>query len=165
MRGRRSFFALKIIVKDVFKNTTPTGNEHRVCIAKPSRRRCVRLARGSAVPPETPSKRTKGILEAMRKRATHINIRTTPDEKSRIENHAKKCGLILSEYLRKLANDYEPKPLPPLDYRALMKQITDLYTDFNEWGETGYADILVVVLQEMLAAISPQKSGGKSGNN
>jgi len=101
----------------------------------------------------------------MRKRATHINIRTTPEEKSRIESHAKKCGLSLSEYLRKLANGYEPKPLPPLDYRALMRRITDLYADFNEWGETGYANILVGVLQEMLAAISPQKSGGKSGDN
>ena len=100
----------------------------------------------------------------MRKRATHINIRTTPEEKSRFERNAKKCGLSLSEYLRKLANGYEPKPLPPLEYRALMNRITDLYIDFNEWGETRYADMIVGILQEMLTAISAEKRSG-NGNN
>ena len=45
----------------------------------------------------------------MRKRETHISVRTTPQEKARFERNAKLCCLSLSEYLRQLANGYEPK--------------------------------------------------------
>ena len=93
----------------------------------------------------------------MRVRETHINVRTTHQEKAKIERNAKRCGLSLSEYLRKLANGYEPKPLPPLEYRELMNTVTDLYVNFNEWGETQYADMLVGVLLKMQAAITPEK--------
>ena len=40
-----------------------------------------------------------------------INIRITEKEKLRMETTAKKCGLSLSEYLRKRGLGYEPKPL------------------------------------------------------
>ena len=40
-----------------------------------------------------------------------INIRITEQEKLRMETTAKKCGLSLSEYLRKRGLGYEPKPL------------------------------------------------------
>ena len=40
-----------------------------------------------------------------------INIRITEKEKQRMESIAQKCGLSLSEYLRKRGLGYEPKPL------------------------------------------------------
>ena len=40
-----------------------------------------------------------------------INIRITEKEKLRMESIAQKCGLSLSEYLRKRGLGYEPKPL------------------------------------------------------
>ena len=40
-----------------------------------------------------------------------INIRITEKEKHRMESIAQKCGLSLSEYLRKRGLGYEPKPL------------------------------------------------------
>ena len=40
-----------------------------------------------------------------------INIRITEKEKQRMEAIAGKCGLSLSEYLRKRGLGYEPKPL------------------------------------------------------
>lgn len=47
----------------------------------------------------------------MRQRSYGINIRVTQQEKKRIERHAKKCGLTVSEYLRQLANGHEPQKL------------------------------------------------------
>jgi len=44
----------------------------------------------------------------MRNRTFGINIRVTEQEKKRIEKYAKKCKLSVSEYLRQLANGYEP---------------------------------------------------------
>ena len=100
----------------------------------------------------------------MRKRTKHIDIRLTPEEKSKIDNNAKKCGLSTSEYMRQLAHGYEPKPLPPLDYRELKERITDLYLEFNERGERQYADWLMGTLKEMIVAISPKK-GGSDGDH
>ena len=40
-----------------------------------------------------------------------INIRITEKEKQRMETIAQKCGLSLSEYLRKRGLGFEPKPL------------------------------------------------------
>ena len=40
-----------------------------------------------------------------------INIRVTEKEKQRLEQLAGKCGLSLSEYLRKRGLGYEPGPL------------------------------------------------------
>jgi antitoxin component of RelBE/YafQ-DinJ toxin-antitoxin module len=92
----------------------------------------------------------------MNKRTGSIELRVSAEEKSRFAINAKKCGLSLSEYLRMLANGYSPKPLPPEDYRELMNRITDLYLEFNERGEAKYADLLIGVLRDMTAAISPK---------
>ncbi|MCL2857249.1 MAG: hypothetical protein FWE19_05965 [Oscillospiraceae bacterium] len=98
----------------------------------------------------------------MRKRETHINVRTTPQEKSCFERNARKCGLSLSEYLRKLANGYEPQTAPPLEYAELIRLLTEIYNDFRESGDTMYTTLLAEVLLEMQVAISPVK---RDGNN
>ena len=52
------------------------------------------------------------IIMANRQRNLGINIRVTPAEKKKIERNAKKCRLTVSEYLRQLAMNVEPKELP-----------------------------------------------------
>lgn len=54
----------------------------------------------------------------MRKRTQGINVRVTTAEKCKIERSAAGCGLTVSEYLRRRALGYTPKPktsfsLPP----------------------------------------------------
>ena len=100
----------------------------------------------------------------MRKRNTHINIRTTLEEKTRFEKNANKCGLSLSEYLRMLANRYEPKQLPPLDYKELKDAVIGLHLRYYEDGDTKYADLMIEMLKEMVAVITPAK-GGSDGNH
>ena len=101
----------------------------------------------------------------MRERTYQINIRATEKERQRYIRNAKKCGLSLSEYLRKLANGYAPKPLPPIEYTELMQMISDLYVDFHSTGEEKYANLLIRVLQEMTASITPGKRGEADGND
>lgn len=47
----------------------------------------------------------------MNKNKKLINIRVTEKEKQRLESLAGKCGLSLSEYLRKRGLGYEPGPV------------------------------------------------------
>lgn len=99
----------------------------------------------------------------MRVRETYINIRTTPQEKFRFEQNAKRCGLSLSEYLRKLANGYAPKPLPPVEFAELIRLLTEIYDDFCATSETEYARFIVGVLSDMLEAVTPQKRSDNDG--
>ncbi len=101
----------------------------------------------------------------MRERTFQINIRATERERSRYARNAKKCGLSLSEYLRKLANGYEPKPLPPVEYNELKNMISELYVEFYTTGEKKYANMLINILQEMTEAIAPAKGSGVNGDN
>jgi hypothetical protein len=101
----------------------------------------------------------------MRERTVQINIRATEKERTRYIRNAKKCGLTLSEYLRKLANKHEPKSLPPLEYSELMQMISDLYVDFYSTGDAKYADLLIHVLQNLQKAIAPNKRGDEDGDD
>ena len=51
-------------------------------------------------------------IMANRQRNLGINIRVTPAEKKKIVRNAKRCKLTVSEYLRQIAMDVEPKELP-----------------------------------------------------
>ncbi|MCL2409966.1 MAG: hypothetical protein FWC96_10230 [Oscillospiraceae bacterium] len=96
----------------------------------------------------------------MRTRETHINIRTTPQEKARFQQSAKRCGLPLSEYLRKLANGYEPQAAPTAEYAELTRLLTDIYNDFRITGEDVYARLIADVLLELQASINPVRRYG-----
>ena len=52
------------------------------------------------------------IIMANRQRSLGINIRVTSAEKKKIVRNAKKCKLTVSEYLRQIAMNVEPKELP-----------------------------------------------------
>ncbi len=68
---------------------------------------------------------------ANRQRNLGINIRVTPAEKKKIERNAKKCRLSVSEYLRKLAMDIEPKELPSKEIEESFLRINDVINDIE----------------------------------
>lgn len=68
---------------------------------------------------------------ANRQRNLGINIRVTPAEKKKIERNAKKCRLTVSEYLRKLAMNIEPKELPSKDIEESFLRINDVINDIE----------------------------------
>ena len=61
----------------------------------------------------------------MKERKVQLKMRATEKEKVRIENKAKKCGLSVSEYLRKRALGYSPKALLPESFYELTEKIPD----------------------------------------
>ena len=101
----------------------------------------------------------------MRTRETHINVRTTPQEKARFARNARRCGLSLSEYLRKLANGYEPKEALPVQFAESIRLLSALHNDFRDSGDVQCARLLAQVLMELHRQILPKKRGGCNGDN
>ena len=79
----------------------------------------------------------------MRERAVHINLRVTEREKIIIVRNARKCGLSVSEFLRKLALGYTPKAMPSFEYQQLNHTLMTLYAVFKENSSQENADVIV----------------------
>ena len=70
-----------------------------------------------------------------RKRNLGINIRVTLQEKKKIERNAKKCRLTVSEYLRQIAMEVEPKELPSDEILRSIMRLQTLAGRFNKYSE------------------------------
>lgn len=68
----------------------------------------------------------------MNKRDKSIYVRVTQNEHISIHRKADKCGLSLSEYLRKLALGYTPKSTPPTAFHQFYSRINKLYSLCND---------------------------------
>lgn len=79
----------------------------------------------------------------MRERAIHLNLRVTEKEKIIIVRNARKCGLSVSEFLRKLALGYIPKAMPTFEYQQLNQTLMTLYAAFKENGSQENVDVIV----------------------
>ena len=91
---------------------------------------------------------------ANRQRNLGINIRVTAAEKKKIERNAKKCRLTVSEYLRKLAMDIEPKELPSKEIEESFLRINDVINDIEAMkkrsAEPAMRDFLTGVSAKLL---------------
>ena len=91
---------------------------------------------------------------ANRQRNLGINIRVTPAEKKKIERNARKCRLSVSEYLRKLAMDIEPKELPSKEIEESFLRINDVINDIERMksrsAEPAMKDLLTDVSAKLL---------------
>ena len=77
---------------------------------------------------------------ANRQRNLGINIRVTPQEKKKIERNAKKCRLTVSEYLRQLAMNKEPKELPSEEMMQSLIRLNNVISAFEKNSETATTD-------------------------
>ena len=75
-----------------------------------------------------------------RQRNLGINIRVTPHEKKKIERNAKKCKLTVSEYVRQLAMNKEPKELPSEEMMQSLMRLNDVISAFEKNSEAATAD-------------------------
>lgn len=75
-----------------------------------------------------------------RQRNLGINIRVTPYEKKKIERNAKKCRLTVSEYLRQLAMNQEPKELPSEDMIKSLMRLRTVISAFEKASENASTD-------------------------
>lgn len=67
----------------------------------------------------------------MRSKTLGINVRVTPEEKERLQQNAKHCGLSVSEYLRKLGLGKDVKAATDEKIYKTFRLIRQLKKDFE----------------------------------
>ena len=99
----------------------------------------------------------------MKEKTVQIHFRATEKERCEFQHNASKCGLTLSEYLRKLAAGHEPKSLPPIQYGELVSVLSDLYVEFQRQGRKEAEEKILYLATRLTDAISPEDN--KNGDN
>lgn len=88
-------------------------------------------------------------------------MRATEKEKVRIENKAKKCGLSVSEYLRKRALGYSPNTILPESFYELTEKIGVLYESLGTLNSTELQAEVLKLLDEIYAKLlTPDRKDG-----
>ena len=82
-----------------------------------------------------------------------VEIQNNRKEKIRIENKAKKCGLSVSEYLRKRALGYSPKALLPESFYEFTEKIGVLYEALGTLNSTELQAEVLKLLDEIYAKL------------
>ena len=85
----------------------------------------------------------------MKERINSIYVRVTENEKQRIKNKADKCGLTISEYLRKRALGYSPKALLPESFYEFSSKLGDLYEQINKDYSTELEERILSLIDEI----------------
>ena len=99
----------------------------------------------------------------MKERKVQLKMRTTEKEKVRIENNAKKCGLSVSEYLRKRALGYSPNAILPESFYEFAEKIGILYEVLGTLNSTELQAEVLKLLDEIYAKLLTP--GRKDGDN
>ena len=89
----------------------------------------------------------------MKEKKNSIYVRVTEKEKIRIENKTKKCGLSVSEYLRKRALGYSPKALLPESFYEFTEKIGILYEALGTLNSTELQAEVLKLLDEIYAKL------------
>ena len=102
----------------------------------------------------------------MKIRTVGINVRVTPDEKRKILRNSRQCGLNLSEYLRKLALGYQPRPLQPHEFDEFSYVLEKIYTDFHRSFDEETLHKFLLILQAIQEKfILPRRIGNGNDKN
>lgn len=89
----------------------------------------------------------------MKERKAQLKMRATEKEKVRIQNKAKKCGLSVSEYLRKRALGYSPKTLLPETFYEFTEKLGVLYEALGVLNSTELQAEVLKLLDEIYAKL------------
>ena len=89
----------------------------------------------------------------MTERSNSIYTRVTPQEKQKITDKARKCGLTLSEYIRQRCLGYAPGEVPPNIYYDLCAKLDEARNSGND------AAVLDVLDKLRETVIQPGRDG------
>ena len=103
--------------------------------------------------PQSPLKNFMLGVKILKERKVQLKMRATEKEKVRIENKAKKCGLPVSEYLRKRALGYSPKALLPESFYEFTEKIGILYEALGTLNSTELQAEVLKLLDEIYAKL------------
>ncbi len=92
------------------------------------------------------------------KKNVSIYIRVTEKEKERILRKAEKCGLSISEYLRKRALGYSPKALLPESFYEFSEKLGRLYDELETTDNAELQEKVLSLIDEVhLKLLSPKE--------
>ena len=89
----------------------------------------------------------------MKERKAQLKTRVTEKEKIRIQNKAKKCGLSVSEYLRKRALGYSPKALLPESFYEFTEKFGALYEALGRLNSTELQKTVLKLIDDVYAKL------------
>ena len=101
----------------------------------------------------------------MKERANSIYVRVTEKEKIRIKNKADKCGLTISEYIRKRALGYSPKALLPECFYEFSGKLSNLYEQIDNGYSTELEEKILSLIDEIqLKLLTPERKDETTGS-
>ena len=89
----------------------------------------------------------------MKERKVQLKFRVTEKEKVRIQNKAKKCGLSVSEYVRKRALNYAPKALLPESFYEFTENLGALYEALGRLNSTELQKAVLDLIDDVYAKL------------
>ena len=100
----------------------------------------------------------------MKERANSIYVRVTEKEKMRIKSKADKCGLTISEYLRKRALGYSPKALLPESFYEFSGKLSNLYEQIDKGYSAELEERILSLIDEIqLKLLTPERKDETTG--
>ena len=114
----------------------------------------------------------------MRKRNIGFLVRLSEKEHERLQQHVQKTGLSREVFIRSIISGYIPKPLPPLDYYTLLRELHAIGNNLNQLAArantTGHIDTAVFqyeanrlrrAVQEIQEAFTAPERRAEFGND
>ena len=98
-----------------------------------------------------------------RKRTTAIQVRVTEQEKRKLEHQAKRCGLSLSGYLRRVGTGKSAAAFPRQRFHSLYQQVNALRDNLNTQPMEQTAAQLDELAGQLLTAYTSE--GTDDGDN
>lgn len=101
----------------------------------------------------------------MRKRTFNINVRVTESEKKCLMRTAKRCGLSLQEYLRKVGLNKKLSEKPNEKLYEVYALVNDLQRDFHTMSNSTLEMKLNTIEHKLLAVYRSDEDGDSGGDN
>ena len=100
-------------------------------------------------------------MVSLKEKTNSIYVRVTEKEKAHIQNNAKKCGLSVSEYLRKRALGYSPKPLLPETFYEFIEKLGVLCDALGTLNSTEFQSEALKLIDEIYSKLfTPERNVG-----
>jgi hypothetical protein len=74
----------------------------------------------------------------MKKRTDEIKARLTQEEKALLTKRAKECGYSRENYIRTMLDGRIPRPMPPPDYHAMMRELHGIGNNLNQVAQKAH---------------------------
>lgn len=100
-----------------------------------------------------------------RKRTTAIQVRVTEQEKCQMERQARRCGLSLSGYLRRVGSGKAAAASPRQRFRDLYRQVNGLRENLNAQTMEQTAAKLDELAGQLLTAYTSEETNNGDHKN